>query len=271
MTLKIGIDDFSFISQDTFAIVTPAGLIEVWSFEDPSTSQSVPSPKAKFELPKLADGYLYWYLAMSANPTTGYIPHHHMLSAIKPTYHPIPDERIIAFCLYILNPNGINMFPHSYVFFVNAGTFLHPPPAVTEFINKAENPDASVPWEIWGPQNTRWFPEDSNATDWQHALYGYRAVDAMGSYASLSDKRKIRVRDFNPYNLTRITEADDDDDGWRGQVVQEPSMIPARDAFAYDVVSTLPYREIESEESFPVTDVMMDDCRVLLLKVRLLY
>lgn len=269
MTLKIGIDDFSFISQDTYAIVTPAGLVEIWSFDDPSTSHTVPLPKAKFELPKLANGFLYWYLAMSANPTTGYIPHNHILSATKPTYHPMPNERIIAFCLYILNPNSINMFPHSYVFFVNARTFLRPPAAVMAFIEKAGDPDVPVPWEIWGPENTRWFPEDSNATDWQHALYGYRAVDAMGSYASSLDKRKIRVRDFNPYSLTRITEADDEDDGWRGRVVHEPSIIPARDAFAYDVVSTLPYREIESEELFSVTDVMMDDCRVLLLKVGL--
>jgi len=36
--------------------------------------------------------------------------------------------------------------------------------------------------------------------------------------------------------------------------------------FKKDIVSWLPYTEVVSEETFEVTDVMMDDCRLLLLK-----
>jgi hypothetical protein len=51
------------------------------------------------------------------------------------------------------------------------------------------------------------------------------------------------------------------------RVVREPSVTPVRGVFKRDVVSWLPYTEVVSEETFEVTDVMMDDCRLLLLKV----
>ena len=37
--------------------------------------------------------------------------------------------------------------------------------------------------------------------------------------------------------------------------------------FTKDIISSLPYVEVVSEQTFEVTDVMMDDCRMLLLKV----
>ncbi|EKM77357.1 hypothetical protein AGABI1DRAFT_130443 [Agaricus bisporus var. burnettii JB137-S8] len=50
------------------------------------------------------------------------------------------------------------------------------------------------------------------------------------------------------------------------RVVREPSITPVKGVFKKDVVSWLPYTEVVSEETFEVTDVMMDDCRLLLLK-----
>jgi hypothetical protein len=54
----------------------------------------------------------------------------------------------------------------------------------------------------------------------------------------------------------------------RRRVVREPSTTPVKGVFKQDIVSSLPYTEVVSEETFEVTDVMMDDCRLLLLKVR---
>ncbi len=51
------------------------------------------------------------------------------------------------------------------------------------------------------------------------------------------------------------------------RVVREPSITPVKGVFKKDIVSWLPYTEVVSEETFEVTDVMMDDCRLLLLKV----
>ncbi|KAF8069174.1 hypothetical protein FPV67DRAFT_1625361 [Lyophyllum atratum] len=101
--------------------------------------------------------------------------------------------------------------------------------------------------------------------------------------------RHLRLRDYNPYavmaELTRLqdpmehrTDAQGKDKGkgkgkGKGQgkesrrVVTEPSTTNVWGVFQYDVESWLPYVECVSEEVFEVTDVMMDDCRVLLLKV----
>ncbi|THU80925.1 hypothetical protein K435DRAFT_972563 [Dendrothele bispora CBS 962.96] len=35
-----------------------------------------------------------------------------------------------------------------------------------------------VPWEVWGPKNTRWFRE-CLSKDWQHSVYGLRTVECI--------------------------------------------------------------------------------------------
>jgi len=158
--------------------------------------------------------------------------------------------------------------PTLLFFFVSIHTFLHPSQRILDFMAGSINPDEPVPWEIWGPHSTRWFSENIS-TDWQHALYGYRTVEIMDPPDAVITHvihSRLRVRDFNPYALARMKQSGDDCQGWCGRVVREPSTIPAHDAFAYDVVSHLPYCEIVSEETFDVTDVMMDDGRILLLK-----
>jgi hypothetical protein len=230
-----------------------------------------------------------------------------------------------------------------------------------------------IPWEVWGPRNTRWF-EECLSTDWQHAIYGLRAVESVevskmtaerqfdidnwpigrGGSSSLDaqgsggggvggttggpagptttttviggvtvtmttngpqrrEKRFLRVRDFSPYSIQLAQEAAVASRAfssslastppssssstashstsrphtphdftshpifkgkgrcrsvWRTpKVVSEPSRVPAMGVFQHDIVSMLPYVETVSDETFEVTDVMMDDERVLLLKV----
>jgi len=191
-----------------------------------------------------------------------------------------------------------------------------------------------VPWEIWGPQSTRWFEETLN-TDWQHAIYGLRTVESitnkkprparqvspamsvvgngigaphppMQTYINTTiqvdsgpsspmsttprqddvaseahegprdQRRLLRIRDFNPYSLAQsaaeATEGSGKGKGknksrWRTpRLVTGPSTTPVHGVFKEDIISWLPYTEVVSEESFEVTDVMMDDCRLLLLK-----
>jgi hypothetical protein len=58
---------------------------------------------------------------------------------------------------------------------------------------------------------------------------------------------------------------------WRSpKVVTEVSRVPVNGVFKYDIMSSLPYVETVSDETYDVTDVMMDDSRVLLLKVSFL-
>lgn len=224
----------------------------------------------------------------------------------------------------------------------------HPPSAlanrsIISNLNPITSPAAVyVPWEVWGPQSTRWF-EECLSTDWQHAIYGLRTVESIiankksrparhlspgvslsavgngtgaphpptqthvhmsmqvdsGPSSPMSaaerqdnaageahegprdQRRLLRIRDFNPYSLAQsaaeATEGNSKGKGknknrWRAsRLVTEPSTTPVHGVFKQDIVSWLPYTEVVSEESFEVTDVMMDDCRLLLLKVSLLF
>ncbi|PPQ81936.1 hypothetical protein CVT25_013784 [Psilocybe cyanescens] len=253
------------------------------------------------------------------------------------------------------------MWPSSYLFNNShrpAQGTSHQPPAI-RFENRrsksgaSSTPVAIIPWEVWGPQGTRWF-EECISTDWQHAVYGLRTVESVdpeknqqqttiplvsvnnyvsvatqtngatpsSSSSNMSDssssaqhqslnlsngqsnghanqtqtqngsdddedenqareKRKfLRIRDFNPYSLTNAAEpmAFENPEGkgkrkaedkarWRvPRLVDEASTTPVKGVFQHDIVSSLPYMEVVSEEAFEVTDVMMDDCRLLLLK-----
>jgi hypothetical protein len=301
-----GIDDFTFLTRDSFLLVRPAGRFEVYTFVDPVSESTTPILRITYTFPPLSAGYMYWYISMSSNPAPGYIPRSPMdtkredsipSSGKKQIYYPHPDERIHACCLYIFNPAGDDN-PHvfSFVFFLNLQSLLNPP---AEWITKAQlpqrnsptfsasrrpaghasNPDASVhsnthsdgvasdvpqdsngsisnsanaspsagpayplfptfdyhlptaiaqafgtdrtpppsthvplppsnptntsnsgrrarvpitsippdvsiPWDIWGPESTRWF-EECLSTDWQHAIYGLRTVESVTPRANV--------------------------------------------------------------------------------------
>jgi hypothetical protein len=91
--------------------------------------------------------------------------------------------------------------------------------------------------------------------------------------------RYLRVRDYNPYAVSQQRMEDElrarngdtkgkDRMSWREpRIVTEASITPVKGVFTHDIKSSLPYVEVVSEEMFEVTDVMMDDSRMLLLKV----
>jgi hypothetical protein len=99
----------------------------------------------------------------------------------------------------------------------------------------------------------------------------------------MSPWRRLRVRDFNPYVVKRaLNDPEDDGRSWyvssyvdfsldvwylfiSFRVVTEPTAIE-RGVFPNDVVSSLPFREIVSEETFEADAIMMDGERVLLEK-----
>lgn len=91
-------------------------------------------------------------------------------------------------------------------------------------------------------------------------------------------QRFLRLRDYNPYAIMQTLEEENDNskkgknkmDWGSPRVVVEPSKTNVKGVFKEDITSWLPYVEVISEQTFEVTDVMMDDCRLLLLRVRLL-
>ncbi|KAF5389634.1 hypothetical protein D9757_004154 [Collybiopsis confluens] len=213
-------------------------------------------------------------------------------------------------------------------------------------------PILPIPWEAWGPSNTRWF-RDYLSKDWQRSIYGLRVVDCVldrtapedimhrndraaskdededededgdeessmedglifindvavsagdiESHMGLSGTlpKFLRLRDFNPYSIALATDelamdspmehspsppssvysspssSSNDaneirdmmrDRGGYRRVVTTPSKTNARGVFRKNIISCLPYVEVISEDVFNVNEVMMDDCRLLLVK-----
>ncbi|KAI0322866.1 hypothetical protein OF83DRAFT_267940 [Amylostereum chailletii] len=164
-----------------------------------------------------------------------------------------------------------------------------PPRAPRRNRPRLADPTTPVPWTDWGPGATRWFA-DKLSSDWQHAVHGFRTAERVGADGGVPDtneqgsttsRHRIRVRDFNPYVVRRARrraedgaeEGDEEETGdEEGEIkttrrlVTEPSIIPARETFLEDVRSCLPYREVMTEEPVEVSDIMMDDSRILCLK-----
>jgi len=454
MFQRTGIEDFTFLTRDSFLLVCPGGRFEVYDFTDPVNGHTVPIHRLSYAFPTLSDDYIYWYMSMSNNPAPGNIPRCQTNADAPDTgcrqlYYPIPEDRIHACSVYILDPtNDENAIVHSFVFFVNLKTLLHPPPewlsqhclsrrrrtrasrrvAITHEANPNSgsnndptaftttsvqshgslqsnsssnstnyppfptfdspplssgtandrgtpsplaNPPSNsttppalpnrvsssssshritIPWKVWGPQSTRWF-EECLSTDWHHAVYGSRTVESLrpehhpGNSSSpgpstessnqatvladqhehdddddtdtddddnteqgrrsSSPRRYLRIRNFNSFvfkdsdllkgggsaqaSIEDESLSSDQESGtgsttiggtgregvpqnsrWsKPRLITEPSTTPVKGVFTEDIVSWLPYTEVISEETYEVTDVMIDDSRLLLLKVRI--
>lgn len=141
-------------------------------------------------------------------------------------------------------------------------------------------------WHEWGPQNTRWF-QDLQSTNWQHAIYGLRTVECVlvgerdgnahahehhHQWEHTTGTRKLRIRDFNP-NVVRDAiiatnegKKDGDKNKWK-VVTTKDSVANTENVFEEEIWSALPYREVVTEETVQVAEVMMDESRILLIKV----
>lgn len=141
-------------------------------------------------------------------------------------------------------------------------------------------------WHEWGPQNTRWF-QDLLSTNWQHAIHGLRTVECVSvgernadthghghqHWEHTTGKHKLRIRDFNP-NIARsavVAKRDgkdnEDRNKWKVVATKDP-VTNTKNIFEEEIWSALPYREVVTEETVQVAEVMMDESRILLIKVR---
>jgi hypothetical protein len=85
-----------------------------------------------------------------------------------------------------------------------------------------------------------------------------------------NDPSPITVRDFNPYNIARYTEPETDSIGGYRRLVIDPTLLEPRHVFTEDVWSALPYIEVVSRQRYDYTAVLMDEERILGLRVSVL-
>ena len=133
-----------------------------------------------------------------------------------------------------------------------------------------------VPWEAWGSSATRWFEGDLASIRWITTTAGQRAV-AMEDGASTP----IIVRDFNPYAVRSARAraaasvhlqqhcdwSENLPNGNQMTLKVNDNVIAAGSVFEDDVRSSLPYVEIVTLKEYRYHGVMIDEERILGLKV----
>lgn len=62
MARMAGIEDFTFLSDNSFLIVRPSGRFECYHFDNPINTSTIPTLKSSYSLPPLQDGFMYWYV-----------------------------------------------------------------------------------------------------------------------------------------------------------------------------------------------------------------
>ena len=137
-------------------------------------------------------------------------------------------------------------------------------------------PLVHVPWSAWGPTATRWFVGDPSSMAWITTTTGQRIVTLEARTPT-----PIVVRDFNPYTVraTRALAAANGgsrqgnwsmqlpNGNWKTLKVKD-SVLAAGPLFKEDVRSSLPYVETVTQGEYHYDGVMMDDERILGVKVR---
>ena len=235
--------------------------IEIFNFDG-----NVITSKVRFGLPALppnCNGYMLMRarsypisddIAMSRDP---------LPSLERSLFYPSPEDRIC--CI------SCQMPADTYIrkLFVHIRVFLGMDPRVSRFLT--ETPSSSVPWEIWGPQNTRWCL--GSFVDRSYTLYGLKAIDIVLPVANEIDGLgyRLRVWDFNPYAPSNPEDNTLLEDWQKGSVVTECLRIPKGALFAEDVESHLPYREVITKEHFKLSDAMIDGAQIVLKKVFMSY
>jgi hypothetical protein len=142
---------------------------------------------------------------------------------------------------------------------------------------ESTHPVVQVPWSAWGPGSTRWFEWGNQSVPWMTTTAGQRTV-------TLEDRMpgSILLRDFNPYAVRAArslagASGQSQQGNWAKQLpngnqmtlIVEDSVLTAGSIFEEDVRSSLPYVEIGTQRKYQYDGVLIDDERILGVKVRI--
>jgi hypothetical protein len=235
--------------------------------------------QACYSLPRLNESFGYGFMLPGSSPTVGTACEDTTFEAGQALFCPRMDERILGkassditltysreiFIGITLGVSNRGDVYRLFDFFVNVSTFLK-----SSFPSYPSQ--TPIPWEVWGPKNTRWFQRDSG-----HGLHGQRTVAAVpcellgeheggGGEDEVGQKWRLRVRDFNPIAVRRSVQGQIEK-GWKCRAVTSPSTTFTEGVYEKDIISSLPYTEVISEETFWMDCASMDGSRLLLSKV----
>jgi hypothetical protein len=272
---------FAFVSQDTLVFPNSIqNMLTVTKIVIDSDDTPRLVPLCVLHLPPLARRAKVTSLSChgESNPT-GSGP----LAIPVPSNRPFRDkaeDAIMMFTLFIHAHLIDRKYPFTFIAHRHA-LFAHIPAAHRACAPFCSPPVpmpalAQVPWSAWGPATTRWF---------QTMPWGSLNLRTAGQRAVALDytmQTPITLRDFNPYAVRTAralaTASGQSQQGnWSKQLPNgnsmslkvEDTVIAARSIFKEDVRSSLPYIEIVPKTEYEYDDILIDEERILGLKVRL--
>ncbi|KAF8344628.1 hypothetical protein F5887DRAFT_969911 [Amanita rubescens] len=126
----------------------------------------------------------------------------------------------------------------------------------------------SIPWSEWGPPISRWFDDDQTQTRWITVSAGQRWAVLDPSEEDNGMKSRIRIIDFNPYNIHRACVVVDHD-GLAGEMVIERKgdYLGRGHAFAEDIEMGLGCTIYTAPELYDFDGLLMEEERLLGLKI----
>ncbi|KAG1750126.1 hypothetical protein EDB19DRAFT_1629386, partial [Suillus lakei] len=260
-----GISDCSFITEDKFLVFVASGTMEIYSIADKSKP---PQCTAILSLPSLMDGFSYTDIFTNDNPTPGSMFPYSQKSYQQPScsFHPTTDDQLIAI-LVAITP-GVNAGVSFFCRFVALrSSILELEGLFARTYGQSSLNGARLPWSMWGPQHAAWF-QVRQSEYWQPSHHGFRTVEFVNEnpyHSSNEPHQLLCIRDFNPHIAWNYSAVDNS--GCRGQIVRGEVDRTVSCPFKEPLGSALTYREVLSEGLFDVAEMLMDDSRILLVKV----
>ena len=270
---------FSHLSQDTLVIPNLVqNTLEVTKIVMDGDDAPRLVLLCVLHLPPLAENAsLYHYYCRSEPNPTGSGP----ISVPPPSDRPFRDKAEDAIVIFNMSYTHLGTRVNWLTFIVHRRALLAHIPAAhracAPFCSPPEPTFAvvQVPWSAWGPPATRLFIGNFTPMYWISTTAGQRAVMMEVVLPS-----PIIVQDFNPYAvraaLALAAESGQSQqgdwskqlpDGDRMTLTVEDSVLTAGLIFKEDVRSSLPYVEIVTQNDYWYNGVMMDDERILGLRV----
>lgn len=208
-----------FLGNDRFLIISDE--LKLYSIEDMSQE---PRLLACFLLPVLS-------MNLRCFTQTDDIAHAQE-QALQVTWISDPEHRLLS-----LETRSSELY-----FVISTRIFFEP-----EFVD-SDGPAATIPWNFWGPSNTRVFPHGFSCrlgVSGSRAVYAFAADDTEENDCgdSIATEYRLHLMDFSPSAVTRHHQQG------LGRIVNEPSTVQNIQT-EQCITTSMPYVEIVSDRTF---------------------
>ncbi|KAF8526202.1 hypothetical protein BU17DRAFT_82968 [Hysterangium stoloniferum] len=258
MELDFQMMSFALISPRHFAVtkVSTSGMrpptIEVYDFHLPQSDQSK-SPKLvrSFQLPVLVSGIDIIKAQINIRTYSS-----GKYETLRP-FRPDPLYRLLTVSIILGRGAGLDIDTREYQIFMMQSTLL----------DMAFQSNTLIPWKVWGPSRTRLLEVPRQRQFFGVAFAArYASVEEPNPNIGMVDAwpppRRLVVMDFHPIRCRGA-----DDGIFSGELpwsiesypASSPTVISDRQWWHSDILTTLPYREVISQQTHNYDGICISD------------